>query len=167
MFSFEILPVVEFFLSPDLTDAEATQILEREPVSRQKSSRPDGQAAQTLSLEAPDGGNDDDDDEDSFSRQLMHEAADGAVPPITLDAEALAACPRRCTFVQTQVGGPNRYFRAILQDLPVVQCKSCQHFFHEEEWEFNALQKSACPFCRATADISGNTQEVADLNRSF
>lgn len=26
---------------------------------------------------------------------------------------------------------------------------ACNHFFHEEDWEFAVMSKEACPFCRA------------------
>lgn len=42
----------------------------------------------------------------------------------------------------------------MMPDVPVVCCHSCNQFFHEEDWEFAAMQKGKCPFCRAAADGS-------------
>ena len=36
----------------------------------------------------------------------------------------------------------------MLPDVPIVLCHSCNHFFHEEDWEFAIMTKGCCPFCR-------------------
>lgn len=43
------------------------------------------------------------------------------------------------------------YFRNMLPDVPVVLCHSCNHFFHEEDWECATMSRGVCPFCRANA----------------
>ena len=40
------------------------------------------------------------------------------------------------------------YYRNMLPDVPIVLCHSCNHFFHEEDWEFAIMTKGCCPFCR-------------------
>ena len=40
----------------------------------------------------------------------------------------------------------------IKPDVPIVLCHSCNHFFHEEDWEFATMSKSHCPFCRTSID---------------
>ena len=42
----------------------------------------------------------------------------------------------------------------MLPDVPVVCCHSCNHFFHEEDWELAVMAKGTCPFCRAK--VSGS-----------
>ena len=45
----------------------------------------------------------------------------------------------------------------MLPDVPLVLCHSCNHFFHEEDWELAVMQKGACPFCRTPADPNMGT----------
>ena len=33
-------------------------------------------------------------------------------------------------------------------------CHSCNHFFHEEDWDMAVMQKGCCPFCKAPVDAS-------------
>jgi hypothetical protein len=47
---------------------------------------------------------------------------------------------------------PTEYYRNMLPDVPVVLCHNCNHFFHEEDWEFATMSKGVCPFCRSSAD---------------
>ena len=41
-----------------------------------------------------------------------------------------------------------------LPQVPVVLCHSCNHFFHEEDWDMAVMQKGCCPFCKAPVDAS-------------
>ena len=38
-----------------------------------------------------------------------------------------------------------------LRDGPRAISHTCNHFFHEEDWEFAATSTGACPFCKADA----------------
>ena len=42
-----------------------------------------------------------------------------------------------------------RFYRNIVPDLPVTLCSHCNHFFMEEDYEFESLKKGGCPFCGA------------------
>ena len=53
-------------------------------------------------------------------------------------------------------GRPLEYYRNMLPDVPIVLCHSCNHFFHEEDWEFSVMSKGVCPFCRAKSDGADN-----------
>merc|ERR1719460_447945 len=46
---------------------------------------------------------------------------------------------------------PNEYYRNMMPDVPIVLCHACNHFFHEEDWEFGAMSKGTCLFCKADA----------------
>ena len=47
---------------------------------------------------------------------------------------------------------PWEFYRNMLPDVPLVLCHSCNHFFHEEDWEFEVMKKNACAFCRTEVD---------------
>ena len=36
---------------------------------------------------------------------------------------------------------PTEYYRNMMPDVPIVLCTECNHFFHEEDWEFAVMQK--------------------------
>ena len=36
----------------------------------------------------------------------------------------------------------------MVPEIPIVLCTNCNHFFHEEDFEFASLQKKECPFCK-------------------
>eukprot|EP01065_Artemidia_motanka_P014262 TRINITY_DN1821_c0_g1_i1.p1 TRINITY_DN1821_c0_g1~~TRINITY_DN1821_c0_g1_i1.p1 ORF type:complete len:1247 (+),score=460.03 TRINITY_DN1821_c0_g1_i1:89-3829(+) len=40
-----------------------------------------------------------------------------------------------------------RFYRNVVPDLPMVLCANCNHFFHDEDYEFEALKRGGCPFC--------------------
>jgi len=48
-----------------------------------------------------------------------------------------------------------------MPDVPVVMCNSCNHFFHEEDWEFAVMQKKACPYCGSPIDSSYGSGSVS------
>lgn len=43
---------------------------------------------------------------------------------------------------------PDRYFRVMMPDTPVVVCRACGRFFSEEDLEMEYLKKAECAFCR-------------------
>ena len=49
----------------------------------------------------------------------------------------------------------------MIPDLPITLCPHCNHFFHEEDYEFHILQKKNCPFCRVavTSDVISNVTD--------
>jgi len=40
-----------------------------------------------------------------------------------------------------------KFYRNVVPDLPIVLCPRCNHFFHDEDYEFEALKRGGCPFC--------------------
>lgn len=45
-------------------------------------------------------------------------------------------------------GSPDRYFRIMNPDTPVVVCRACGRMFSEEDLEMEYLKKPECAFCR-------------------
>eukprot|EP00455_Lapot_gusevi_P044462 TRINITY_DN5556_c0_g8_i1.p1 TRINITY_DN5556_c0_g8~~TRINITY_DN5556_c0_g8_i1.p1 ORF type:complete len:717 (+),score=248.02 TRINITY_DN5556_c0_g8_i1:1-2151(+) len=160
--SFDTLPLVEFVLDPacGLSDDEAKRLIDMMPDGKSvKSGQTDHELGtwedtgnvQTLRIE------DDDEDKDDmasdpFHQQLLNLEASisGSVMPIRVDDKALAQMNPTEVFVRRWPCKllPVQYFRAVIPGVPVSMCNVCNHFFHEEDFEFAVLQKKHCPFCR-------------------
>jgi len=158
--NFELLPLVRFTPSRDMTQMEALTLLRREPPPR-KPSRPrapdnpwgsDGPDVQTLSLAgdaaAAEGGGVDIDD--PFTKAMLDFEPTGRFAPTIATREMLLQMEAADVYVlqwPTQ-GKPLEFYRNMLPDVPVVCCHNCNHFFHEEDWELAIMSKGQCPFCR-------------------
>jgi intraflagellar transport protein 122 len=100
-----------------------------------------------------DGGDDGDiadEVEDPFAAQLSAIDQTAEYVPLVATREVLLALrPHEIFVVPPPAGGlPTRYYRNMIPEVPVVLCRHCAHFFHEEDYEFAVLQKGCCPFCR-------------------
>jgi hypothetical protein len=61
--------------------------------------------------------------------------------------------PTRLTVRRAGIGTayhayPDRYFRVMMPDTPVIVCRACGRMFTEEDFEMEYLKKPECPFCR-------------------
>jgi len=180
--SFETLPLVQFELEPGISDEQALAYLEMDPSETVKyggvgsnGGKRNSDVATNINVMSLEGGGGDDMDEldgahpdDDFQHQLHHyEAnADGTFPPIRVGVKALVAMKREEVFVRKwkqTTAMKCEYFRSVIPDLPITLCSHCNHFFHEEDYEFHILQKKSCPFCRTTVhnqDGNGDDEEV-------
>jgi intraflagellar transport protein 122 len=88
--------------------------------------------------------------DDPFAAQLSAIDQTATYVPLVASRGVLQALrPSEVFAVPAPAPGlPTRYFRNMLPDVPVVLCRHCAHFFHEEDYEFVTLEKGACPFCR-------------------
>mmetsp|Transcript_3049 Transcript_3049/g.4655 ORF Transcript_3049/g.4655 Transcript_3049/m.4655 type:complete len:1198 (+) Transcript_3049:84-3677(+) len=154
--SFDHLPLVQFALADGISDGDAAKLIASEPLpngggagGRREQSWQNG-GAEVLRL-------DEDDDEDTmpmddpFNRQLMNVESGDSYSPIRVDAKTLQSLRKEEIFIQhwPSPALPPVYYRSMIPEVPIVMCKTCNHFFHEEDYEFAVLQKRACPFCRA------------------
>eukprot|EP00899_Mesostigma_viride_P007013 jgi/Mesvir1/16312/Mv12764-RA.1 len=164
--TFDVLPLVEFELEDDISDAEAVKLIEMEPRvtaskrsrdSRSSSDRNDwGGDRQVLSLGNDDNAGDDlPDMDDPFTRQML-------LPnqPIKVDREMLTAMHRSEVFVRRWPcpAVPNAYFRVMDPDASITLCPHCNHFFETEEFEMAQLEKDECPLC----GVSGPPPTIKD-----
>ena len=183
--SFETLPLVEFEIDPaaGITDEQALAYLEMDPSETTKyggvglggktASDPNVQTnINVMSLDDGSGPASDDADgsgphpDDDFHHALHHYEADsaGEFHPIRVGVKGLVAMRREEVFVRrwTQSKAMRfQYFRSVIPDLPITLCGACNHFFHEEDYEFHILQKKSCPFCRVavTSEVLSNAIE--------
>ena len=163
--NFEMLPLVRFQPSRDIDKVEVLALLRREPPPRKpkqakgpanpwENSGPD---VQTLAL----GGDIDQieqsggalDIDDPFTKAMLDFEPSGRFLPPVANREMLLQMEASDVFV-VQWGTnakPTEYYRNMLPEVPIVLCHSCNHFFHEDDWESSTMSKGVCPFCRSPA----------------
>ena len=91
------------------------------------------------------------DADDPFTKAMLDFEPTGRfVPPAATREMLLGMEPSDVYIVQNDRKGAE-YYRNMLPDVPIVLCHSCNHFFHEEDWELAVMSKGKCPFCRADA----------------
>ncbi|KAJ3255478.1 hypothetical protein HDU77_003673 [Chytriomyces hyalinus] len=152
MYSFQILPLVEFELAEGLSDAEAATLIAKEPA---------GRAADSLTLEEKgdkkNKKNRAQSSESEFNRQMEGLDRSGE-SPYRLDRNDLAALRRRDVFVEDwgKRSLKKRYFKVSHSDAVVIMCQKCCKFFMDDEWNYQYLQEGACHYCRS------KVEEVAD-----
>jgi len=173
--SFEPLPLVRFTPDRRISQSEALSLIRRDAPPKQpsvKSRQPanpwrenDGPDVQTLSL-AGDVDKMEEahmDIDDPFTKAMLDFDSDAATHghfrPTVADRQMLLSMEQSDVYVVSWPNSkmPYEFYRNMLPDVPLVLCHACNHFFHEEDWEFSVMQKNACPFCRAQVDAnSGN-----------
>ena len=91
--------------------------------------------------------------EDVFSKQLAHfeTGTVGIYSPIVVDKNTLISLQRDEILIVKwpSPGMRNKYYRNMMPELPISLCKKCNHFFHEEDFEFEVLKLGKCPVCRS------------------
>ncbi|XP_065909716.1 intraflagellar transport protein 122 homolog [Dysidea avara] len=153
--SFEVLPVVEFFLDSDISDEEAVKLIRSGgPVHKTnddwKETNTGG--AQVLTLERLTTSTVDD-SIDPFTNKLLEFEEGGDFFPVTVDRDILKSLPKSEVIIK-QWGhrAKNQYYKVLLPEVPIALCKECQQMFHMDDYEMQLLTKKCCPFCRTTVD---------------
>ena len=91
--------------------------------------------------------------DDPFTKAMLDFEPSGRFLPPVANREMLLQMEASDVFV-VQWGTnakPTEYYRNMLPEVPIVLCHSCNHFFHEEDWESSTMSKGVCPFCRSPA----------------
>ena len=169
--SFEPLPLVRFVPERRISQEEALSLLRRAPPPKQPRKQEatpanpwggnDGPDVQTLSL-AGDVEHLEShmDIDDPFTKAMLDFDSDagthGHFRPTMADRQMLLSMEQSDVYV---IQWPNsklpwEFYRNMLPDVPIVLCHSCNHFFHEEDWELALMQKGACPFCHTAVDVT-------------
>lgn len=93
---------------------------------------------------------------ENFLPPLLKTTQQGGVQaPLKLSASILDKIPKNEVFV---VKWPSefmktQYYKTVVPETPIILCKSCNHFFHEEDYELESIRKGHCPFCRAPSQL--------------
>jgi len=163
--SFDHLPLVEFYVEDGISDDQAIDHIKQMPSSNKRQPKngnrggadidkwqetDHGGGIQTMQMD--DNGPPEDEDflgneEDLFTRQLMNFEGGGKYKPIRVDAKTMISMKKEEVFVVKSIspGVRSKFYRNMTPDIAVAMCISCEHFFHEEDFEFNYLQQEKCP----------------------
>ncbi|XP_062855232.1 intraflagellar transport protein 122 homolog isoform X3 [Trichomycterus rosablanca] len=151
--SYEVLPLVEFYLEDGITDEEAVSLIDLEvPRIERKASRwheTSSGESQTLKLdedvERP--------DEDPFTAKLSFEQGGSEFVPVIVSHAVLSSMSRRDVLIK-RWPKPLRwqYYRSLLPDVSITMCPSCFQMFQSEDYELLVLQHNCCPYCRRPFD---------------
>jgi|Transcript_6974 intraflagellar transport protein 122 len=164
--SFDHLPLVEFTVE-GVDDEEVIRIIESptelQGSSKKKKDEDDGWAstdaggANVLTFGASFGG-DALTMDDPFSRQLMnldYQANQAGYHPISITLDMLRNFKRDEIYVVKWPGNliKPKFYRNMIPDVSVALCQECNHFFHDEDFEFETLKRGGCPFCGYSNNI--------------
>ncbi|XP_053480566.1 intraflagellar transport protein 122 homolog isoform X3 [Ictalurus furcatus] len=151
--SYEVLPLVEFYLEDGIADEEAVSLIDLEvPRADKKTTRwqeMNRGDSQSLRL--------DDDvehpEEDPFMAKLSFEQGGSEFVPVVVSRAVLSSMSRRDVLIK-RWPKPLRwqYYRSLLPDVSITMCPSCFQMFHSEDYELLVLQHNCCPYCRRPID---------------
>lgn len=131
--SFEVLPLVEFFLEDSISDEEALELIAAEP--------PTEDSENILKLN--------DAKNDLFVQRLMMIDDNGDYPTVTVDRETLASMHRTAVIVKKwPFPLKYQYYCSQVPNVPIRLCSSCNQMFYSEDYELHVLCNGQCPFCR-------------------
>lgn len=162
---FDFLPLVEFQTEPGINMDEALRLIAKEPTRRSSSgsgwheSTRGGADVMTLDVGGPG-----EEGSDLFVQKML-DAASYFVPgepyqPVKIDRETLAELkPEEVYIVDFRKLSPLlpiKLYRSMIPEVAIALCDACGHFFHQETWELEFLQKKCCPYC-GSKDIDALT----------
>ncbi|KAL0221862.1 hypothetical protein RCL1_001716 [Eukaryota sp. TZLM3-RCL] len=151
--SFEILPLIEFYLEEGINDDDATYLIEQSIMIEARSPKRNQwrenveDSVQTLSFDNYQEEVALEDSIDPFTRLLL---TSDPSSPLIVDRSMLSLL----SIWEVVIVKPNfehertRYFRVMVKNTRVCACQSCQSFYSEEEFESQKLLTGKCCFCR-------------------
>ncbi|KAI9332491.1 WD40-repeat-containing domain protein [Obelidium mucronatum] len=143
MYSFQILPLAEFVLADGISDIEAASLISKEPTTKPDNLDLEKRGKKNRSKMTP---------EHELNRQIDGLDRSGSV--LRLDKSDLAELRSRDVFIQDwgKLCLEKRYYKVSHADASIVMCPCCQHFFMDDEWNYQYLQEGACHFCRSKVE---------------
>ncbi|XP_056380930.1 intraflagellar transport protein 122 homolog isoform X1 [Hyla sarda] len=147
--SYEVLPLVEFYLEEGISDEEATSLIDLEaPRNNANKDRwKEMSVANTQTLQL-----DEDEvimDDDPFTAKLSFEQGGSEFVPVIVNRSVLRSMTRRDVMVKRWPKPLKwQYYRSLLPDVSITMCQSCFQMFHAEDYELLVLQHNCCPYCR-------------------
>ncbi|XP_008412275.1 intraflagellar transport protein 122 homolog isoform X1 [Poecilia reticulata] len=152
--SYEVLPLVQFYLGEGIGDEEALSLIDLEVPHTEdcKARSPNvGSSADLEALRIDDGLVNTDDD--PFSAKMSFEQGGSTFVPVKVSRSVLRSMSRRDVLIKRWPKPLKwEYFRSLLPDVSITMCPSCFKMFHSEDYEILLLQHSCCPYCRRPID---------------
>uniref|UniRef100_A0A673J004 Intraflagellar transport protein 122 homolog n=1 Tax=Sinocyclocheilus rhinocerous TaxID=307959 RepID=A0A673J004_9TELE len=141
--SYEVLPLVEFYLEDDISDEEAVSLIDLEVPRVERNS-----SWQEMSR----GGN-------PVVCQILSvlcwclQQGGRAFVPVLVNRAVLRCMSRRDVLIKRWPRPLSwQYYRSLLPDVSITMCPSCFQMFHSEDYELLVLQHNCCPYCRRPID---------------
>nr|DBA18477.1 TPA: hypothetical protein GDO54_016716 [Pyxicephalus adspersus] len=147
--SYEVLPLVEFYLEEGISDEEAMSLINLEAPQSQpnKDKWKEVSSADTQTLRLDD--EEERIDEDPFTAKLSFEQGGSEFVPVVVSRSVLRSMSRRDVMVKRWPKPLKwQYYRSLLPDVSITMCQSCFQMFHTEDYELLILQHNCCPYCR-------------------
>eukprot|EP00033_Pygsuia_biforma_P001760 GCRY01001970.1.p1 GENE.GCRY01001970.1~~GCRY01001970.1.p1 ORF type:complete len:1226 (+),score=346.97 GCRY01001970.1:229-3906(+) len=144
--SLDILPLVEFV--PEDQGIRPSLLMGWVGTSGPKQGNGE---VDTLNLEE-----EDDDEDDEFTLQMSKLQTGEVYTPLIASETMIRSIPSGDCY-QISWGTPavpTQFFRSVVAGVPVHLCRSCNHFFHRDDWEYITLSTNACPLCRSPINPS-------------
>uniref|UniRef100_A0AAF5PHL4 Intraflagellar transport protein 122 homolog n=3 Tax=Wuchereria bancrofti TaxID=6293 RepID=A0AAF5PHL4_WUCBA len=132
--SFEVLPLVEFFVSDDINLEEARQLISVEP--------PLGQSKNPL--------------QEQMNLKTGKVVADRETL-LKLERQQVIIAEWPAPFV-------TRFYYNIIPEISITQCTSCYRMFHADDFEMAYLKTGACPFCHVVPQKRTSYNFIDDNN---
>ncbi|KAM4571964.1 intraflagellar transport protein 122 homolog [Fundulus diaphanus] len=151
--SYEVLPLVQFYLEDGISDEEALSLIDLEvPHTDEAEAR--GHNMDSGDLQALRIGDDlDYTEEDPFTAKMSFEQGGSTFVPVKVSRSVLRSMSRRDVLIKRWPKPLKwEYFRSLLPDVSITMCPSCFKMFHSEDYELLVLQHSCCPYCRRPID---------------
>ncbi|CAB1336162.1 unnamed protein product [Coregonus sp. 'balchen'] len=151
--SYEVLPLVQFYLDEGIGDEEAVSLIDLEvPCIDRKAARwQEMSSGESQSLKLDDGT--EDTEEDPFMAKLSFEQGGSDFVPVVVSRSVLRSMSRRDVLIKRWPKPLQwEYYRSLLPDVSITMCPSCFQMFHSEDYELLVLQHNCCPYCRRPID---------------
>uniref|UniRef100_A0A665T4N4 Intraflagellar transport protein 122 homolog n=1 Tax=Echeneis naucrates TaxID=173247 RepID=A0A665T4N4_ECHNA len=151
--SYEVLPLVQFYLEEGISDEDAVSLIDLEvPHMDERNARlqhTDNGDLQALRMD--DGL--DSAEEDPFTAKMSFEQGGSNFVPVKVSRSVLRSMSRRDVLIKRWPRPLKwEYFRSLLPDVSITMCPTCFKMFHSEDYELLVLQHNCCPYCRRPID---------------
>jgi len=140
---------VEFVLEDGISDEDAMKMIARDPpVAANRFKEPEG-SANVMTMESTPSPQ-----IDLFGGLLDQYEREGRQDDLKVGKDILISLKKTEVYVKRwpSPGLRNQYFKLLMPEIPVILCTSCNHFFHEEDFEIASITKSQCPICRCSIE---------------
>ncbi|CAG11335.1 unnamed protein product, partial [Tetraodon nigroviridis] len=151
--SYEVLPLMQFYLEDGIGDEEAVSLIDLEvPNTDLRETRMHSMDSDDLQVLRRDEGLDDN-FEDPFTAKMSFEQGGSDFVPVRVSRSVLRLMSRRDVLIKRwPVPLQWEYFRSLMPNMSITMCPTCFKMFHSEDYELLVLQHNCCPYCRRPID---------------
>uniref|UniRef100_A0A674MN24 Intraflagellar transport protein 122 homolog n=1 Tax=Takifugu rubripes TaxID=31033 RepID=A0A674MN24_TAKRU len=151
--SYEVLPLMQFYLEDGISDEEAVSLIDLEvpKMDPRETYMQNVDSDELQVLRRADGL--DDTFEDPFTAKMSFEQGGSAFVPVKVSRSVLRLMSRRDVLIKRwPVPLQWEYFRSLMPNMSITMCPTCFKMFHSEDYELLVLQHNCCPYCRRPID---------------